>query len=142
MLRVAIKATVLAFYLLFCVFEMVIPSAALSDTCSDGTGVPPFLGTEAVTANLLLMIDNSYSMYDLVYAETRDECFDDSFNPAVFDYAGYFLTIDDLINNEEVWYEWRSLVNMTPGELRRFRAKPAESLRMSLRDRQARQLIS
>ena len=34
--------------------------------------------------------------------------FDDSFNPAVFNYAGYFLTIDDLVNDSEVWYEYNS----------------------------------
>jgi hypothetical protein len=36
-------------------------------TCDEGTAVPPFLGVETVPPNLMLMIDNSGSMYDLNY---------------------------------------------------------------------------
>ena len=114
MRRAAMKPTATIALLLLSVFGLLAARPAISATCSEGTGVPPFLGVETVTANLLLMIDNSYSMYDLVYAETRDECFDDSFNPAVFKYAGYFLTIDDLFNDREIWYEY----DTSPGKRR------------------------
>ena len=107
MLRPAIKVQVILSILLFCVLGVFAPRPVFgADTCSEGTGLPPFLGKKTVLDNLLLLIDNSYSMYDLVYAETRDECFDDSFNPTVFDYAGYFLTIDELQQKTEVWYEY------------------------------------
>ncbi|MEK6193005.1 MAG: hypothetical protein N2F24_02065, partial [Deltaproteobacteria bacterium] len=79
MIRVAIKTTGTIFFFLLFVLEMSAPGPVFGDTCSDGTGVPPFLGAENVQHNLLFLIDNSYSMYDLVYTETRDECFDDSF---------------------------------------------------------------
>ena len=81
MIRAAIKATSIAFFLLLCVFEVLKPSSALSDTCFDGTGVPPFLGAETVRPNLLLMIDNSRSMYDLSYVESLSSCYDDSYAP-------------------------------------------------------------
>jgi len=41
--------------------------------------VPPFL-TTSVPPNLLLLIDNSASMYDLAYIDTQKHCYDDSYN--------------------------------------------------------------
>ncbi|MBW2173899.1 MAG: hypothetical protein JRF64_04520 [Deltaproteobacteria bacterium] len=49
--------------------------------------VPPFL-TTSVPPNLLLLIDNSASMYDLAYIDTQKHCYDDSYNIATT-YAGY-----------------------------------------------------
>ncbi|MBW2467196.1 MAG: hypothetical protein JRF02_07835, partial [Deltaproteobacteria bacterium] len=109
MRRTATKTTTMISFFLLLVLELSAPgqSTALGID-EEGTSMPPFLGTENVQANMLLLIDNSYSMYDLVYVETRDECFDDSFQPGIYDYAGYFLTIDELENDTEVWYEYDS----------------------------------
>jgi hypothetical protein len=106
MARATIKATVVASFLLLCVFQMIMPRPAFSDTCSDGTGLPPFLGAETVKPNLLLMIDNSRSMYDLSYVENLSTCYDDSFAPASQQYAGYYLTIQEYEDDIEVWYEY------------------------------------
>jgi len=64
--------------------------------CSDGTAVPPFLGTETVHPNLLLILDNSASMLDLAEVGDKGLCYDgtatdgtESYDPAK-DYAGYF----------------------------------------------------
>lgn len=51
------------------------------------SSIPPFL-TVAVEPNLLLMIDNSASMYDLAYVNDQKYCYDDSYDPAST-YAGY-----------------------------------------------------
>jgi hypothetical protein len=74
-------------------------------TCDEGTAVPPFLGVETVPPNLMLMIDNSGSMYDLNYVENIGYCFDDSYNNSTT-YAGYFMTIREIIDNSEVWYTY------------------------------------
>lgn len=57
--------------------------------CDQDTSEPPFLSAGA-DPNVLLMIDNSASMYDLVYQEANgNHCFDDSYDNAT-SYAGYF----------------------------------------------------
>jgi hypothetical protein len=77
----------------------------LSATCDEGTSTPPFLGVETVPPNLMLMIDNSGSMYDLNYMENIGYCFDDSYlNDST--YAGYFMTIREIIDNAEIWYTY------------------------------------
>ncbi|GFO64076.1 pilus assembly protein PilY [Geomonas paludis] len=48
--------------------------------------VPPLPG---VKPNLLLLLDNSASMYDLAYTTPQTFCLDDSFDPAA-SYPGYF----------------------------------------------------
>ncbi|WP_162604619.1 pilus assembly protein [Geomonas edaphica] len=60
------------------------PAAAMQAYCS----VPPLPGL-GVRPNLLLMLDNSASMYDLAYTDPTLFCFDDTFNPAG-SYPGYF----------------------------------------------------
>jgi len=111
MARSAIKASTIASLILFCVLE-VLPRPAFSDTCSNGTGVPPFLGAETVKPNLLLMIDNSRSMYDLSYVESLSSCYDDSYAPDSLKYAGYFLTMEQYENDDEVWYEFNATDNL------------------------------
>jgi hypothetical protein len=74
-------------------------------TCEEGTATPPFLGVETVPPNLMLMIDNSGSMYDLNYVENIGYCFDDSYDNS-FTYAGYFMTVRQIIDNTEVWYTY------------------------------------
>ncbi|MBW1789688.1 MAG: hypothetical protein JRK53_24250, partial [Deltaproteobacteria bacterium] len=56
--------------------------------CSDYVSDPPFLSS-AIDPNVLLMIDNSASMYDLAYVGNQKYCFDDTFNNTVT-YEGYF----------------------------------------------------
>ena len=54
--------------------------------------VPPLAGT-GVNTNLLLMVDNSASMYDLAYTNPATYCIDDSidtYEKAGTQYAGYF----------------------------------------------------
>ncbi|MFH7320899.1 pilus assembly protein [Desulfurivibrio sp. D14AmB] len=75
-----------------------LPSLAAAGYC-DSTNpdkVPPFL-TPGVDPNMLLIIDNSASMYDLAYIEDASLCYDDSYDPAA-SYAGYF--------EEEDWYAY------------------------------------
>ncbi|MBU5637655.1 pilus assembly protein PilY [Geomonas sp. Red69] len=50
--------------------------------------VPPLPGL-GIKPNLLLLIDNSASMYDLAYTDPGTFCLDDSFDPA-HNYPGYF----------------------------------------------------
>ncbi|MFH7326194.1 pilus assembly protein [Desulfurivibrio sp. C05AmB] len=42
--------------------------------------IPPFLATSTVDPNLLLIIDNSASMYDLAYVDDAGYCYDDKYN--------------------------------------------------------------
>jgi len=46
--------------------------ALIYGSCASGNAVPPFLSTGS-KPNLLLMIDNSASMYDLAYVQPREE---------------------------------------------------------------------
>ncbi|MBW2174155.1 MAG: hypothetical protein JRF64_05840, partial [Deltaproteobacteria bacterium] len=62
-------------------------SGSLGVTMHDYTAVPPFL-TTSVPPNLLLLIDNSASMYDLAYIDTSKHCYDDTYSAATT-YAGY-----------------------------------------------------
>ena len=69
-------------------------------SCAVGAAVPPFLAA-GVDPNLLLMIDNSASMYDLAYVKPREEgyCYDGTYTEggnlvesydAAAGYFGYF----------------------------------------------------
>jgi len=76
------------------------PAAAYS-SCAIGAAVPPFLAA-GLDPNLLLMIDNSASMYDLAYVQPREQgyCYDGTYTDAgnnlvesysaANTYAGYF----------------------------------------------------
>ncbi len=57
--------------------------------CAADTAVPAFLSEGGMDPNLLLLIDNSASMYDLAYVDDQKYCFDDSFDENT-NYAGYF----------------------------------------------------
>ncbi|MGV1100355.1 hypothetical protein ACUUL3_13230 [Thiovibrio sp. JS02] len=58
--------------------------------CSDGLAEPPFL-SYGIDPNVLLMIDNSGSMYDLAYIDPDMQCYDDTYDTTgVTAYAGYF----------------------------------------------------
>ena len=78
--------------------------------CSDGTGDPPFLES-GVSPNLLLLIDNSASMYDPAYVNATEAsyCYANDYDPTKA-YAGYFepngayyydLTNDEFIPTTE-----------------------------------------
>lgn len=67
---------------------------SLANICTTGVAVPPFLGT-GVDPNLMMVVDNSASMYDLAYVEDAATCFDDSYDSANT-YAGLF--------DEDQWY--------------------------------------
>ncbi|MDH3346832.1 MAG: hypothetical protein OEM02_01850 [Desulfobulbaceae bacterium] len=55
-----------------------------------GTGEPPFLGV-AIDPNLLIVLDNSGSMYDPAYVETPGECHASDYDDTEI-YAGYFVS--------------------------------------------------
>ena len=71
--------------------------APADSSCAVGAAVPPFLAA-GVDPNLLLLIDNSASMYDLAYVKPREQgyCYDGTDTALVesylgtTDYAGYF----------------------------------------------------
>ncbi len=75
--------------------------ATADSSCGAGAAVPPFLAA-GVDPNLLLMIDNSASMYDLAYVKPREEgyCYDGTYTDqdsnlvesydAAAGYFGYF----------------------------------------------------
>ncbi len=50
---------------------------------------PPFLSGGGVTPNLLLLIDNSASMYDLAYVDDQGYCYDDTYD-STSTYVGNF----------------------------------------------------
>ena len=73
------------------------PLQAAGETMYDYTKIPPFLEV-GLNPNLLMLIDNSASMYDPAYAPADDNyCYDDAYDPSVA-YAGYF---DSTANS---WY--------------------------------------
>ncbi len=70
-------------------FFLSLPAATVyAGVCSEGTGIPPFLSSGA-DANLLLLLDNSGSMLDMVYVDNDNRCFDETYE-VDFQYAGYF----------------------------------------------------
>ncbi len=71
--------------------------------CSD-TGVPAFLAS-GLDPNVLLLIDNSASMYDIAYTKADSFCFDDTFDSSKT-YSGYF--------DSDEWYIY--LPDATPNE--------------------------
>ena len=71
-----------------------LPGAGRADVCSEGIAEPPFLAY-GVDPNLLIIIDNSASMYDLGYVGTQGTCYDDGYVSAT-NYAGYFT--------RDTWY--------------------------------------
>jgi type IV pilus assembly protein PilY1 len=74
-------------------------SAAVEHVASRrGTSEPPFLNY-GVQSNLLMLLDNSGSMWDMAYVEDVGYCTADDFDPDA-SYAGYF--------EEESWYKYDS----------------------------------
>ncbi|HSN23311.1 MAG TPA: hypothetical protein VLS45_03950, partial [Methylomicrobium sp.] len=64
--------------------------------CSNGVKIPAFLAS-GVAPNLLLMIDNSASMYDLAYIGNQGTCYDDTYS-SNDQYVGYF--------DSDAWYAY------------------------------------
>ncbi|QWV92176.1 pilus assembly protein PilY [Geomonas oryzisoli] len=87
-----VPASVHAGVLVFCLIVFIVFTAAhqaQADAAAEMQAycsVPPLTG---VKPNLLLLLDNSASMYDLAYTNPQTFCLDDSFNPAA-EYPGYF----------------------------------------------------
>lgn len=80
-------------FLLLALFALLLPGQAAAGYC-DSTNpdkVPPFL-TPGVDPNMLMIIDNSASMYDLAYIDDAGYCYDETYDTAVTPttYAGYF----------------------------------------------------
>ncbi|WP_303720274.1 pilus assembly protein [Malonomonas rubra] len=70
--------------------------------CTKGVATPPFLNT-GVDPNLMLVIDNSASMYDLAFVENAAYCYDDSYDPTTNTYSGFF--------DETGWYQYDTANN-------------------------------
>ena len=51
-----------------------------ANTMADYISTPPFLSGGGVTPNLLLLIDNSASMYDLAYVDDQGYCYDETYD--------------------------------------------------------------
>ncbi|MFU8773250.1 MAG: hypothetical protein ACNA8H_12625, partial [Anaerolineales bacterium] len=92
-----------------CSFLLLLSASTFSfaTVCSRGVAEPPFLNV-AVKPNLLLMIDNSASMFDLAYVNATIDpqvgdasgyCYDDTYTSAN-SYAGYF--------EADTWYVYES----------------------------------
>jgi type IV pilus assembly protein PilY1 len=64
------------------------PASANMCFSNDPDEIPPFL-TTGVDPNLLMIIDNSASMFDLGYVGNAGHCYDESYDPSA-SYAGYF----------------------------------------------------
>ena len=80
----------LSFYLLIAfILGVSAASESSASTMADYTSVPPFLTVGGVDPNLLLLIDNSASMYDLAYVDDQGYCYDDTYDSSST-YAGYF----------------------------------------------------
>jgi type IV pilus assembly protein PilY1 len=119
------KATLLAVILLVA-WGLTRP-AALHSSCTAGVAVPPFLAA-GLDPNLLLMIDNSASMYDLAYVQPREEgyCYDGTYTDAGNNlvesysasnaYAGYF--------EAATWYFY----NLTSGQFESQTSAAAQAI--------------
>ncbi|MFP3983068.1 MAG: pilus assembly protein [Desulfurivibrionaceae bacterium] len=74
-------------FLILC--GILLPGQIFAAACTGGVAEPPFLSYGQVDPNLLLMIDNSASMYDMAYLEDAAYCYDDNYT-STDTYAGYF----------------------------------------------------
>ena len=74
-------------------------SNGYGSVCSEGTAEPPFLNT-GVDPNLLLILDNSASMYDLAFVEDAKYCYDDTYDPTANVYSGFF--------DPDKWYAYET----------------------------------
>jgi hypothetical protein len=101
-LAAKVKSSSVSIILLMVLGMFAVPGVP-AETCTEGLGVPPFLGVESIPPNLLIMMDNSGSMYDLNYVEDAGYCFDDNYSNSQI-YAGYFLDIDEYEAVLPVWY--------------------------------------
>lgn len=79
-----------------CLQPMTALSATVEGSCSQGTGIPPFLSS-GTDANLLLLLDNSASMLDMAYVETIGTCTDNAFDTTAT-YTGLY--------DPDKWYKW------------------------------------
>lgn len=82
------------FLIILTIFSMYAPPQTVAQNMDDYTAYPPFIAN-SVDPNLLLIIDNSASMYDLAYIDegttTRESsyCYDQTYK-STNTYAGYF----------------------------------------------------
>ena len=91
--RLMIKATAVIALLLS---GSVMITGVVYSYCSNGVKIPAFLAS-GVAPNLLLMIDNSASMYDLAYIGNQGTCYDDTYS-SNDQYVGYF--------DSSTWYAY------------------------------------
>jgi type IV pilus assembly protein PilY1 len=63
--------------------------AEAANSMSNYISTPPFMSGGGVDPNLLLLIDNSASMYDLAYVDDQGYCYDETYN-SISTYVGCF----------------------------------------------------
>ena len=64
-------------------------TAEAANSMAEYIASPPFISAGGVEPNLLLLIDNSASMYDLAYVDDQGYCYDDTYD-STSTYVGYF----------------------------------------------------
>ncbi|MBA3015780.1 MAG: hypothetical protein FP815_12665, partial [Desulfobulbaceae bacterium] len=81
---------IISLIFLGCSFALSASTITMASVCEDGKSEPPFLSA-GVDPNVLLMIDNSASMYDPAYDDVTEPgfCNDDSY-ASTTSYGGYF----------------------------------------------------
>ena len=101
---IPIKPILKTLFILLALIGFANTSALGEYNCANGAQDPPFLSA-GVKPNLMLLIDNSASMYDMAYTGDDANCYDgtdyaagtESYD-ATIEYGGYFTT--------DSWYEY------------------------------------
>ncbi len=95
--RRIIRIATLIYMVLVLLFTIGKAQALICDS-KNPDEIPPFI-TRGVDPNLLMIIDNSASMYDLAYIADAGLCYDDVYDGTA-GYAGYFV--------EDNWYAYEN----------------------------------
>ena len=99
-----IKSILISLFAVLFLIGFTAGSAVGAYSCTNGVQDPPFLSA-GVKPNLMLLIDNSASMYDMAYTGEQSNCYDgtdmtsgaESYDPVKV-YGGYFKT--------DTWYSY------------------------------------
>ncbi len=99
-----IKPILMTLFVILSLMGFATSSALGAYDCTNGASDPPFLAA-GVSPNLMLLIDNSASMYDMAYTGDSSNCYDgtdyaagtESYDSATV-YGGYFKT--------DTWYNY------------------------------------
>lgn len=80
-------------FVMFFICSLLLPVSSWGAVIGDYCMTPPFI-QQGIKGNLLMLIDNSASMYDLAYQDTtKNQCYDNTYSDSTT-YAGYFTSTD------------------------------------------------